>query len=111
MLNGHRNPQTENDAKKSTYTSEENSLDEKLHHNIRLTSTESPANANLPSAFGNTGKHDVHDANTAHKQRYRCYTSQDYAENLLGSLCLLQEFDRNDDAPVIFFMIGLHEVP
>jgi hypothetical protein len=30
---------------------------------------------------------------------------------LLGSLCLLQEFDRNDDAPVIFFMIGLHEVP
>jgi hypothetical protein len=96
----------EDDAHDAADAGEQDGLDEELDDDVCLAGAQGAADADLAGALGDGGEHDVHDADAADEQGDGGDGAEHDGENALGALRLLEQLDRNDDAPVLFFVVG-----
>ena len=76
-------------------------FDQKLGEYIAVVRTQSFAQANLPCAFGDRHKHNVHNANAAHQQAYSADAAQKYRQRVGNRVGRFEQPGVGVDAEVV----------
>ena len=94
MADDNGNGHADDDTDCTACAGKNDGFNEELENDVPLLGAQGATDADFPGAFRNAGKHDVHDADAAHQQRYSGDGAENGVKNLLGSFRLTQQFQR-----------------